>query len=118
MDDDDDNSFDQDTTDRLQLIEDDLVRLARKFHDIFAGDIEVELVSAFVSQTKISDCQIHNVAQTLYSQYGHRALEAFAVLTVERLIANEDKAAIAYKRVLSAMVAIENIEPEPGEQMH
>ena len=116
--DDDDDSFDDDLTERLQLAEDELLQLAEKFHDIFAGDPEVKLLSAFVSQAKISDRQIHDLAQTLYSRYGHRMPAAFAILTVERLIANEDAAAMAYQRVLRAMVAIENTEPEPGEKLH
>jgi len=36
----------------------------------------------------------------------------------ERLIANEDAAAVYYQRILRAMVAIENTEPEPDEKIH
>ena len=114
--DDDDDSFDPDPTERLQLLEDELLRLAKGFHDIFAGDPEMEIVPQDLA--KLSDRRIHNIAQMLFDRYGHRILVAFAILGVERLIANEDAAAMAYQRVLRAMVAIENIEPEPDEKIH
>ena len=114
----DDDSPDPDATERLQLLEDEFLRLAKGFHDIFAGDPEWELFSADLSQAKLSDRQIHDLAQTLYSRYGRRVLAAFALLIIERLIADEDEVAMAYKRILSAMVAIESIEPEPDEKIH
>ena len=116
--DDDDNSPDSEITERLQLLEDDILRLAKDLNQSFAGDFEFECLSAFLSQTKISDRQVHDLAQTLYIQYGRGVPVAFAILTAERLIASEDEAAMAYKRILSAMVAIENIEPEPDEKLH
>ena len=114
----DDDSFDPDLTERLQLLADEFLRLAKGFHDIFAGDPEWELFSAALSQAKLSDRQIHDLAQTLYNRYGRRVLAAFALLIIERLIADEDEAAMVYKRILSAMAAIESIEPEPGEKLH
>ncbi len=116
--DDDDDSFDPDPTERLQLLEDEFLRLAKGFHDIFAGDPEWELFSADLSQAKLSDRQIHDLAQTLYNRYGRRVLAAFALLITERLVANEDEAVLAYKRIFNAIVAIENTEPEPDEKIH
>ena len=57
MDDDDDDPPDPDATERLQLLEDELLRLAKGFHDIFAGDPELELSSAALSQAKFSNRQ-------------------------------------------------------------
>ena len=116
--DDDDDSPDPDATERLQLLEDELLQLAKGFHDIFAGDPEWERMSAVGSLGKISDRQIHNVAQTLFNEFGHKILGAFTILMAERLIANEDAAAVYYQRILRAMVAIENTEPEPDEKLH
>ena len=116
--DDDDDSPDPDATERLQLLEDELLRLAKGFHDIFAGDPELELLSRTLSQTKLSDRRIHNIAQMLFDRHGRRMLVAFAMLGVERLIANDDAGALAYQRILRAMVAIENTEPEPDEKLH
>ena len=107
---DDDDSDDDDLT--------KLLRLARGFHDIWAGDPELESMSAVVSQAKISDRQIQNVAQTLFNEFGHKILVAFTILMMERLVANEYAAAVYYQRVLRAMAAIENTEPEPDEELH
>ena len=116
--DDDDDSFDPDETERLQLLEDEFLRLAKEFHDIFAGDPEWELSSVALSQAKLSDRQIHDLAQTLFNEFGHKILAAFALLITERLVANEDEAVLAYKRIFNAIVAIENTEPEPDEKLH
>ena len=96
----------------------ELLRLARGFHDIWAGDPELESMSAVVSRAKISDRQIHNVAQALFNEFGHIILVAFTILMMERLVANEYAAAVYYQRVLRAMAAIENTEPEPDEELH
>ncbi len=114
--DDDDDLFDPNPTEGLQLMEDELVQLAKEFHDVFAGDPGMEIVPQDLA--KLSDRRIHNIAQMLFDRYGHRILVAFAILGAERLIANEDEAAMAYQRVLRAMAAIENIEPEPGKKPH
>ena len=116
--DDDDDSFDPDETERLQLLEETVLRLAKTLHESFVGDPEEERLSAFLSQAKISDRQIHNVAQTLFNEFGHKILGAFTILAAERLIASEDAAAVYYQRILRAMAAIENTEPEPDEKIH
>lgn len=114
--DDDDDLFDPNPTERLQLMEDELLQLAKEFHDIFAGDPGMEFLPQDLA--KLSDRRIHNIAQILFDRHGHKILVAFALLGVERLIANEDEAALAYQRVLRAMAAIENTEPEPDEKIH
>ena len=96
----------------------ELLRLAKGFHDIWAGDPELESMSAVVSQAKISDRQIHNVAQTLFDEFGHIILVAFTILMMERLKADEYAAAVYYQRILRAMAAIENTEPEPDDELH
>ena len=96
----------------------ELLRLAKGFHDIWAGDPELEHSSAVVSKAKISDRQIHNVAQTLFNEFGHKILGAFTILMAERLVADEYAAAVYYPRILRAMAAIENTEPEPDDELH
>ena len=43
---------------------------------------------------------------------------AFAVLVVERLIADDDAAAGDYLRILRAITALERAEPAPDEKLH
>ncbi len=114
--DDDDDLFDPNPTERLQLMEDELLQLAKEFHDIFAGDPGMEFLPQDLA--KLSDRRIHDIAQMLFDKHGRRILVAVAILGAERLIANDDAAAMAYQRVLRAMVAIENTEPEPDEKLH
>ena len=66
----------------------ELLRLAEDLHESFAGKPEMEWLAALL------------------------------VLVVERLMTDEDEAAMAYMRILCAMMAIENTEPEPGEKLH
>ncbi len=96
----------------------DLIQIARDVHEDFASDPELEFLSMVLSQAKFSDRNIHDCAQHLFSRYGNRAAVGFAVLAVERLIAEEDAAAMAYKRILQAIAVIEDVEPEPGTRLH
>ena len=68
----------------------ELLRLAEDLHESFAGKPEMERAAAY------------------------------AVLVVERLIADEDEAAAVYLRMLRAMTDIARTEAEPGpnETMH
>ena len=42
----------------------------------------------------------------------------YAVLVAERLIADEDEAAVVYLRILREMTALERAEPAPDEKLH
>lgn len=108
----------EDESEPLSELQEALLRAAQALHEEIADDPAMKTFLKALPLAKLSDRKIHDIAQHILSRYGPKMAKGWALLVLERLMADEDEAAMTYMRIFRAMADLETTEPEPDEKLH